>query len=197
MSSPTEPTPKPAPLTLAVHPPERRRAAGPVVLPAACCCTCCCCLHTVGGLIGAGLGTSSPIASRPRRAADPDAPFPYRLDEFESEGPILPAGGLYWLVVALLVSMVTSYTTLQELLSSPGGNPIQGMLLGVFISVMVLPGIQLGASVLSVLVVLIFYPDKSLALYRVGKITWFSFLGSMLGMLLMGGCLGLMYVGAR
>jgi hypothetical protein len=63
------------------HPPERRRSA-PVTLNAGCCCCCCCCcLHTVGGLIGAAMGSSAGApAPRPRWYEDtslPAAPVPH------------------------------------------------------------------------------------------------------------------------
>src|SRR5438105_3692403 len=50
---------KPPPVGLHVHPPERRRRSVIVASPSCCCC-CCCCLHTVGGLVGAGIASAKP-----------------------------------------------------------------------------------------------------------------------------------------
>lgn len=47
-------------------PAERaRRPAG--VAACCCCCCCCCCLHTIGGVVGAALGTRRPLDEAERR----------------------------------------------------------------------------------------------------------------------------------
>lgn len=62
----------PAPIQVQVHPSERRRRRG-VVLNAACCC-CCCCLHSVGGLIGALIGSKTSNRHMPPPPWTPPAP---------------------------------------------------------------------------------------------------------------------------
>ncbi len=67
------------------HRPERRRRRGSVV--AACCCTCCCCVHSLGGLVGAGIALA-----RATPGLAPGEPAP-RL------------GVLYWLVLQGLLGL--------------------------------------------------------------------------------------------
>src|SRR2546421_215792 len=64
---------------------------------------------------------------------------------------------------------------------------------GLFVALMVLPGLQLGASVLTVILVALFYPERSASLRHAGQITLWSFGGALLGTLLMGTCLGAIY----
>src|SRR5262245_14305707 len=106
-----------SPLDITRHPPEHGPGGTPEVLPAGCCCCCCCCLHTLGGLIGAVTGSVSLIEPPPKRM-DPDSPFPFRRDEFEDEGPVLPATALYWLLVLFLVGVTCVWTFISE-----GTNP--------------------------------------------------------------------------
>jgi hypothetical protein len=184
---------KAAPPTVTRHPPEHGGHTTPDVLPAGCCCCCCCCcLHTLGGLGGAIMGSSMRIDTSPARSLDPDSPFPYRRDVFEEDLPLIPPTLLYWLMVALTVIGTCILT-----FALSGGNDPTMLLAGVFISVMVLPGLQLTASLLSVIVIGLFYPERSYSLRRVGKITLWSFVGMALGLLLMGGCLGALYIATK
>src|SRR5262245_61126615 len=100
MSSQAKPRgvpPGPA-ITVTAHPPERQRQPGSVTLPCGCCCCCCCCLHSIGGLVGGLIGTAREVRPRPR-PVDPDFPFPFRRDELDEEGPLIPAGLLYWMLL--------------------------------------------------------------------------------------------------
>src|SRR6516162_9243133 len=109
------------PIVLTAHPPERRRRRS-MVTHCGCCCCCCCCLHTVGGLIGAAIGSapgrddsaSGPIAlpdeealrsfrdaqaRRTRRFTDeePRPPLRYRdLDVVREPVSGIGGAGLYW-----------------------------------------------------------------------------------------------------
>jgi hypothetical protein len=183
------------PVRVTAHPPERARRGAPVILPCGCCCCCCCCLHTIGGLVGGVVGSVAQIRPHPR-PVDPDFPFPYRRDELDEEAPAFPPALLYWLLVSFLVAV----TAVWYYLSSSGshgplsGNP-QELLIGLFIAVMILPGLQVGASVLAVLGIALFYGDKTVPLIRVGKITLWSFVGTIAGLVLMGGCLGALSLG--
>ena len=172
-------------LTVTAHPPERARRPGPVVLPCACCSCCCCCLHTIGGIVGAAIGSVQEMEARPRRPVDPDFPFPFRRDEFEDEGPLLPATLLYWLLVLFLIGVVTVWFSVAN-----GFRGTDDLIGGVVVALLVLPGLQLGASLLSLIAVALFYPQKAVPLARLGKITLWSFMGSIIGLLAIGGCCG-------
>jgi hypothetical protein len=180
----------PGPVRVTAHPPERARRGAPVILPCGCCCCCCCCLHTIGGLVGGVVGSVAQI--RPRtRPVDPDFPFPFRRDEFDEEAPAVPPAVLYWLLVSFLIAV----TAVWYYLSSSGPRLPEELLIGLFIAVLILPGLQVGASVLATLAIALFYGEKALPLIRVGKITLWSFVGTLAGLLLMGGCLGVLYLG--
>jgi len=181
-------TPVAAPsIRLTAHPPERHRRADPVILPCACCCCCCCCLHSLGSLVGGIVGSVKPLDLPPREISDPDFPFPFRRDELDEEGPVLPAAILYWLLMSLLLGIGVTWAYLAGSLRRP--DDLVGVLAGV---VMLLPVPQLGASILSALAAALFYADRRAALARIGKITLYSFLGTMIGLGLMGCFCGLL-----
>jgi hypothetical protein len=161
-----------------------------VVLPCGCCCCCCCCLHTIGGLIGGIAGSLSRI-DRPRRPLDPDFPFPFRRDEMEDE-VTFPAGVLYW----LLVSFLSAATAVGYYWNEGAARP-DDLFIGLLVAVFFLPAIQLGASLLALIGVAVFYTEKTVALIRIGKITLWSFVGTIAGIMLMGGCCGLFALGGR
>ena len=194
MSSEKRP-PSPGPVRVTAHPPERARRGAPVILPCGCCCCCCCCLHTIGGLAGGVVGSVLRIRPWPK-PDDPDFPFPYRRDEFDEESPAFSPALLYWLLLSFLIAV----TAVWYYLSSSGsrgplsGNP-QELLIGLFIAIMILPGLQVGASVLAALAIALFYGEKYAPLMRVGKITLWSVVGTLVGLLLMGGFCGILYLG--
>lgn len=180
------------------HAPERQNGA-PHILPAGCCCCCCCCcLHTLGGIAGAVVGSVVQMPSHPVYETDPDSPFPYRRDVFEEDQPLVSPVLVYWLMVLLMVFGTVAVTALWN---ASGGKLQQDlpMLLGLgfFTAVMILPGLQLLASLFAVIVVAVFYPERSYALRRVARITLYCFAGSVIGLLLMAGCLGVLYVGSQ
>jgi hypothetical protein len=184
------------PVQVTAHPPERARRGAPVILPCGCCCCCCCCLHTVGGLAGGVVG--SVLRVRPRhRPVDPDFPFPFRRDELDEEGPTFSPALLYWLLVSFLMAVTAVWYYLAEATRGPLAGDPQNLLLGLLIAVMILPGLQAGASVLATLGIALFYGEKVTPLMRVGKITLWSFVGTLVGLLLMGGCCGVLYLGDR
>jgi hypothetical protein len=143
----------------------------------------------VGSLVGAVTGSISPIEARPMRMTDPDSPFPFRRDVFEDEGPVLPATALYWLLVVFLVGVTCVWTYVAQ-----GANQPEALGLGLIVALMILPALQLGASLLSFVAVVIFYPARATPLKRVGKITLWSFAGTLLGIVLMAGCCGVLSV---
>jgi hypothetical protein len=180
-----------SPLTIIRHPPEHGAMATPEVLPAGCCCCCCCCLHTLGGLVGAIGGSVGHIPPTPVRM-DPDAPFPFRRDELEDEGPILPVTALYWLLLLFLMSVTAVWYYINQ-----GANNPESLGVGLVVAFMILPALQLGASILSLIAVALFYPSRSTPLRRVGKITLWSFAGTLIGVALMGGCCGVLTVASQ
>jgi hypothetical protein len=172
------------------HPPERGRLVSPVTLACGCCCCCCCCLHMVGGVIGGLTGSLLPVAPRPKMVYDPDAPFPFRRDEFYDEEEILFSPTLlYWLLVLGLTSLFSVGWFVAEGGMAQPEYLLWGFLLAVF---GLLPFLQLGASLLTCLVVAVFYTDKRTAFVRVGKITLWSFVGALIGTCVMlGACIAM------
>jgi hypothetical protein len=71
------------------------------------------------------------------------------------------------------------------------------LIVGGLIAAMVLPALQLIASLLTAVAILIFYPDKSYPLTRIGRITLWSFVGALMGVLAMAGCVGILYVSSK
>jgi hypothetical protein len=180
-----QPRPAPEAIEVTAHPPERGRGGRPVVLPSGCCCCCCCCLHSLGSLVGGIVGSVQQIQAPPR-PVDPDFPFPYRRDEFEVGGPVLPVGILYWLLVCFGLGATGVYYFLFE-----GRQRPDSLFMGVLVGLFFLPAVQLGASVVAGLAVLCFYSDKATAGIRLGKITLWSVVGTIIGVVAMGGCCGL------
>jgi hypothetical protein len=161
-----------------------------VVLPCGCCCCCCCCLHTIGGLVG-GISGSLTRIDRPRRPLDPDFPFPFRRDEMEDEATF-PSGAMYWLLVSFLCAVTAVVFYVGE-----GARDPTALLWGLGVAIMILPALQLGASVIAVIGVALFYTERTVAFIRIGKITLWSFVGTMAGLFLMGGCCGVLSLANR
>jgi hypothetical protein len=116
------------------------------------------------------------------------------LDE---EAPALPSTLLYWLLVTFLIAVTAVWYYVQQATGGPLSGSPQNLLIGLFIAVMILPGLQVGASVLATLAIALFYGEKVMPLIRVGKITLWSFVGTLAGLLLMGGCLGVFSLGNK
>lgn len=199
------------------HPPERRRAA-PVTLNAGCCCCCCCCcLHTVGGLIGAAMGSSAAPASRPSwyddsalaafpaanprsRSTDiqpgagdvtaqPPAAEPTRPDFDEDVFDLRQPTRLS--AAALFWYLSLSAGMVGLFLAMLTGDT--GLLGGLLILAMVFPAVQLVAAVI-VLFVFLFSTrsDRGAQLSQAGKITGGLVAGTLVGfgamMLMCAGC---------
>jgi hypothetical protein len=72
-----------SPIHVQVHPGERGRRRGVVLNAGCCCCCCCCCLHTIGGVLGAMLGSApAPGGSLPQHWVPP-SPGSDVLEEFD------------------------------------------------------------------------------------------------------------------
>jgi hypothetical protein len=175
---------EPSAIRVTVHPPERRRRHSSVVAAqACCCCCCCCCLHTIGGLIGGLVGSLLRVRPSPPPVREPaeGSPFPFRRDELEPTFTLSPAL-VYW----VLFSLLSMGTFLYFVTAHGGGNDPIWAGIG---TVLVMPGIQLGASLLALLVVALcpaaLVPDKPAAVVRIGKISLWAFVGGLVGMGLM------------
>jgi len=132
------------------------------------------------------MGSVKSLDLPPREITDPDFPFPFRRDELDEGGPVLPAAVLYWLILGFLLGVGSIWTYLAS-----GTHAPEDLLAGLAISLGLLPIPQLGASILSMIAVALFYEDRRTALARIGKITLYSFLGTMIGLVLLGLCCGL------
>jgi hypothetical protein len=145
---------------------------GAIAAPAGhCCCCCCCCLHSVGG----GLGALAAIV--------PAVPAELPLPPASASGPPLEprysANGLYWSITLILCGLVGAYV----MASRTGRSDFSAALL---IVAMTFPGMQLGASVVSALVIAgSTRVGKEYRLRHLWKITWRSMLGAVIGILLM------------
>jgi hypothetical protein len=199
---------------IVAHPPERgpRRPGPPLQAGACCCCCCCCCLHSIGGIIGAavaplmggrthpgpylppphyrddheGLRPWSPPPREAVTAEEPLAPAPPRVPLGPAGGPprvALPgsdpsAVSLFWWVLLALV-------LLGCLLGSFHGAP-QGPLIAGVIILLVLPGLQLGAGVVTLLILAVSpRQDKAYQLWQLGKIFLGVIVGAGAGLLIM------------
>jgi hypothetical protein len=148
--------------------------------------------------VGAIQGSVSPSKTGPeyrdyrRGPEDIDAPFPFRRDEHVEEPPLMPVQLVYWLTVLMLCAA----TALITYINNPGRGP-ETLILGGFVAVMILPALQLGASIITTVIILLFYNDKREPLTRIGKITLWSFAGAAIGLLAIGGCCGILSISFR
>jgi len=180
-------------VTITMHPPERRRPGGTVVVSCACCSCCCCCLHTIGGLIGAVAGSVGAIPEHrpPPHLDELDSPYALRRDEFEDDN-LLPPQLVYWFTVLVTICATA---VIYFLADGSSLRPADSLLTGTLVALMILPGLQLGASLLSALILLLFAPNTDRALRRIGRITLWSLVGTMIGCAAMGGCCGVLMIG--
>ncbi len=133
------------------------------------------------------MGSLKPLNLPPRESTDPDFPFPYRRDELDEEGAVLPAAILYWMLVALLLGIGAAGYYFAGNVKRP-----DDLLAILLLAVMFLPVPQLISSILSAIAVLLFYTDRRTALARIGSITLYSFVGTMIGLGLLGCFCGLL-----
>jgi hypothetical protein len=137
------------------------------------------------------VGTAREVRPRPR-PVDPDFPFPFRRDELDEEGPLIPAGLLYWMLLSFLMAVLAVSYYVRE-----GAKDPQDLVWGLLIAFMVLPAVQLGASALAVMAIAVFCADRETPLRRVGQITLWSLVGTLIGVALMGGFCGVLSLVGR
>jgi hypothetical protein len=162
------------PIGLILHPDERRAGSSSrgVYAAGCCCCSCCCCcVHTIGGLVGAAIGSRPP---KPRPVpTDVEAGAPMREPAPQS------AASVYWMV---LLGVCTFSTIVFAIL--PGWDIErwqESLLEGGLMTLIVLPALQWVASGATALGFVAFRthdpPWRSLR-----RITWLSFLWSLVGL---------------
>jgi hypothetical protein len=141
-------------ITVIAHPPERRRRQS-VVAPC-CCCTCCCCLHSVGGLVGAGIGT----ATAPGQAA----------------------AGVYWSTFAVL-AMGLAFLSMSV---GVGAHSSGDLFFVVLMALLALPLVQLAAVVVAAAIVAVApsssIGNKGTALRGIGSIAAGTIVGALVGL---------------
>lgn len=146
----------------------------------------------MGSLIGGIMGSVKQLDLPPRESSDPDFPFPFRRDELDEEGAVLPAAILYWLLLSLLLGVGSIWYYIAQ---GPGGPG--DLLTGLVVGLALLPLPQLGASILSAIAVSLFYSDRRAGLARISKITLYSFVGTIIGLVLLGGLCGVLSVWSK
>lgn len=160
----------PSQIEMITHQSERRRSSqpGPSQAGVGCCCSCCCscCLHTIGGITGAIIGGRGAEAD-----IDIDLSKGRYVERIENEwSPV----EVYWICVGLL-------TMLLSLIAIAVFN-----LAGLFLILLGFPIIQLCSSLLAWIVIAFssdeHFPDRSRALTRLGKVTWYSFFWALVGL---------------
>jgi hypothetical protein len=163
------------------HPPERLvRSLARGHIAGACCCCCCCCLHSVGSLSGAAVGSFFP---RNREAPGVLKPLDkLRDDEFDAPARAVPAGpwvgSIYWMAT-LAAIVVTSLWAMTR--------PSAGVTGTLVILATFMPAVQLGGSVLCLLII---GGNPQLcqdarAWKRLGSVTLGTIIGCLLGILIM------------
>jgi streptolysin S family bacteriocin protoxin len=161
------------------HPPERRRS--PITLAAAgcCCCCCCCCVHSILGLVGAGLGSARKSGETPPRygIAPPKAKTEEELKA--AIGSSRSAVGLYWMTLVVLTVATGAVTGFNSRGSEAGFAIFCVVGLG-------LPLIQLAASLVALVIVMVGpFKSRGAAGEQIGMITLKAFLWGLGGVALM------------
>jgi hypothetical protein len=154
------------PITIERLPPERTAITPVAAAAGGCCSCCCCCFHAVGSLIGAAM-------ARPPQVAPPEAPVA-TIAGSPTE-PKYSVAREYWM--SFLVASVITMMILGVYLD--GSDRLAGM--GI-IYALVLPAVQLAASIAALVLVLTSKrPGRDERLRHLGKITLYSLLGALLG----------------
>lgn len=162
--------------TIERHLPERRRRSEIRMCHGSCCC-CCCCLHTVGGIIGAGI---APAFGRKNRM-----PISYYYDEeYDIRVPSIAKPGFSAVKVFWMLTLAATVigTLLGALASGGGGGGGGSLIVGLVILLLVFPALQLGCVVITLIwLALSSRHDKSYQLRQVGKLSVGLFAGTAAG----------------
>lgn len=181
------------PNTLAVqlesHPPERKSRS--VVVGGVCCstcCCCCCCLHSVGGLIGSAIISGVALKSKPQlpfSTAQNQAMSPYQKQAYpvaqnypinydnivqDYKSSTRTAVGLYWLLVLPTLGIAALLGEMSLILAA-----------------VLLPAIQIAIGlIMLILVNIVPMADRSAATKAIAKILAGTFVGAILGVIVLG-----------
>ena len=188
----------PTAIEFAALPPERDRQIGGVASAGACCC-CCCCLHSLGGVIGAAIAPR--IANRSQVftiKSNEGTGEDWDVDDWEEgfdvartapnrrQGYGIPvsdspsAASYFWWTTLIFAVIATVLGTISD--RSP--------LVGLWILILLLPLLQLGAVLIGVMILgLSSRPDKFYQLSQLGKIALGVILGAIGGIAIMWGIL--------
>lgn len=169
---------------ITAHPPERRRRST-VLAAAGCTCCCCCCVHTLGSVAGAIWGARRRTAPLPETLTTETA----IKEEQEHKAANALVIRSYWLAVAIVVLV----TCVVVVLESPHERPEAQAGISALVVALGLPIGQLAASVLTLIYInVVAPPRKKECLARLGRITLYSFLGTIIGCIGTALTLGLM-----
>ncbi len=167
-------------------PPERARRT--VTLPVAgCCCCCCCCLHSIGGIVGAVQGGKAAFKDPPASSTANEEVV--EESRYWRRYPVW----VYWksLAIAILLGTIVAAVSSGELSSQRNESAVI-ILIGV---ALLLPGVQLVASLIALIWIgCSSHPDKGTARATLGRMTAYSFLGALIGLVAMpvlGGAFGM------
>lgn len=139
-----------------------------------CCCCCCCCLHTIGGVIGAVAAGQPTIKPTDLQPSD----LPVSALKGATLEPRYSAHGLYWLLTLIISGVITTLALASERHDRAAAT--------VLVAAIFLPLYQLGASLVAWIVIACSSRvGKEVRLRHLGKITWRSFLGAVIGALVM------------
>ena len=133
------------------------------------------------------MGSTKQLNLPPRESSDPNFPFPFRRDELDEEGPVLPVAILYWLLLSFVLGICAIWGYLAS--SSRGA---EDLMIGLVIGLALLPLPQLAASILSMIAVFLFYEDRRAGVARINSITLASFMGTIIGLVVLGCFCGLL-----
>lgn len=155
---------------LEAHPPERGGSRS-ITLACGCSCCCCCCLHTVGSVVGAGVGSRTPAALRAAKA--PEA------NESRSS-----AKKLYWLSLLFVSAVVPGIYFASE---TPHDVEEAFLVVGAIL-LGALPLVQLGASLVTAILLGVapatVIPAKGEAFRALARITLGTVIGAVIGSIL-------------
>ena len=155
-------------------PPERRITAPSAAAAGGCCCCCCCCLHTVGSVVGA-LSAKTPLV--------PDNAVPTAVIGTAAVAPSYRVTKEYWATVLVLTLVGFPLLIFAMYGAEAFGEEAAAWAI---IYALVFPGIQLAASlVVAVRNTYSSRPGKDERMKHLGSITLRSFLGGLLGIVVM------------
>ena len=150
-------------------PPERTIAAPAAASAGSCCCCCCCCLHTVGSVLGALSAKAPPETSN----------VPVAVVGASTVAPNYRVTKEYWATVLVVSTVVVPLYVINDF----GRTHAEEWAL---LYAILFPAIQLGSSVIvAIRNAFSKRPGRRERLDHLGSITLRSFIGGLIGILVM------------